>query len=540
MEPARGAGTCFSFPSSFTLAVFLFLLLSPVRFLPGDILFSDIEWELGDIPQGQERNIKINIKNTGETPVNFSFQSTCACLSVAPESLVIQPGSTESFTLSFLEKEESGPFTKHLVIRSDYPGLNKAFFQVRGVLTLPGRQGQTGPEGSSQAPADSSPAAAGSVPPGEPESSLKIVRGEYYYDPACRECAFFLAETIPRMERKLDISIELALFDILVPKNFERLDNLLAALGLPGGAKAFPVLIIGGDVLAGDRDIDTLAEELFRKKALSKEDPELTSPGTAGDTGDAGAMPPEDAPAEGGQKAAERLVLAPVFLAGLLDGVNPCAFTTLIFLIAAMTLAGKKQREVLIIGSFFTLSVFVSYYLIGLGFFAVLRRAALYPMVSLVLRYILAAVLLTFAVLSAVDYFRIRRGRPGDMLLQLPKRMKRAIHSSIRGSLRSPALAGSSIILGFLVSIFELGCTGQIYFPTIAYVIRSGGGLKGYLALGVYNIGFIIPLAGVFVLAYRGMGSKKIGDIFAKHLGAVKLATAGLFILLAGLTLFLP
>jgi len=69
--------------------------------------------------------------------------------------------------------------------------------------------------------------------------------------------------------------------------------------------------------------------------------------------------------------------------------------------------------------------------LIGIGMFAVLRRAEAVPVVSAVLRYALAAFLAVVAVLSVIDYVRIQRGKGERIFLQLPKSMKRAIHSSI-------------------------------------------------------------------------------------------------------------
>lgn len=94
---------------------------------------------------------------------------------------------------------------------------------------------------------------------------------------------------------------------------------------------------------------------------------------------------------------------------------------------------------------------------------------------------------------------------------------------------RSAALVASSLVSGFLISIFELACTGQVYFPTIAYMVQSGNRSLGYLLLGVYNFGFIVPLLAVFFLAYAGVGSERITKAFQKNIGAVKLGLADLF-----------
>jgi len=57
-------------------------------------------------------------------------------------------------------------------------------------------------------------------------------------------------------------------------------------------------------------------------------------------------------------------VFAVVF-AGLVDGLNPCAFATLVFFVSYLTLSGRKGREVLMVGATFTLGVFVAYLVVG-------------------------------------------------------------------------------------------------------------------------------------------------------------------------------
>lgn len=59
--------------------------------------------------------------------------------------------------------------------------------------------------------------------------------------------------------------------------------------------------------------------------------------------------------------------LLTVAVAGLLDGINPCAFATILLFISYMTLVGRKKKEMLITGSAFTSTVFVTYLLLGLG-----------------------------------------------------------------------------------------------------------------------------------------------------------------------------
>jgi thiol-disulfide isomerase/thioredoxin len=56
----------------------------------------------------------------------------------------------------------------------------------------------------------------------------------------------------------------------------------------------------------------------------------------------------------------------PVAFGGLIDGINPCAFATLIFLVSYLTLTGRKREEIFKVGLGFTGAVFLTYLLIGL------------------------------------------------------------------------------------------------------------------------------------------------------------------------------
>jgi cytochrome c biogenesis protein CcdA len=90
--------------------------------------------------------------------------------------------------------------------------------------------------------------------------------------------------------------------------------------------------------------------------------------------------------------------------------------------------------------------------------------------------------------------------------------------------------------MGVVVALFELGCTGQIYFPTLTYIIRIEKESRGYAYLALYNVGFIASLVAVFVLSYFGVRSQRLSAVFRRNMAGVKLATALLFFGLAALS----
>lgn len=285
--------------------------------------------------------------------------------------------------------------------------------------------------------------------------------------------------------------------------------------------KAFPALFVGGVLLQGDREIAAKLEgELLAFAQGNGQD----QPGVA-------AIEPGHR-----EQIGVELAVLPILLAGLLDGVNPCAFTTLIFLISSLALAGRSRRETLYIGIFFTTAVFLTYYLIGLGLFQGLRAASVFPIIALIIKWALIGALLLLSGLSLYDYFIVRSGKSSEVVLQLPRFFKLKIHGTIRKRVRTTALIGSSLMLGVLVSIFELACTGQVYFPVIVYLVRLGNDPRAYLYLLLYNSSFIVPLLLVFLLIYFGINSGVIVSFFQRSIKLVKLGLAFLFLTLSVIT----
>lgn len=89
-----------------------------------------------------------------------------------------------------------------------------------------------------------------------------------------------------------------------------------------------------------------------------------------------------------------------------------------------------------------------------------------------------------------------------------------------------------SLILGFIVSLFMLVCTGQVYFPIIGYMVRTSNKMvKGISLLLLYDLAFILPLTTVFILTYFGVSSEKAGLFFKKHVPEVKLIFFFLFLI---------
>jgi cytochrome c biogenesis protein CcdA/thiol-disulfide isomerase/thioredoxin len=231
---------------------------------------------------------------------------------------------------------------------------------------------------------------------------------------------------------------------------------------------------------------------------------------------------------------------AAVVFAGLVDGLNPCAFATLVFFVSYLTLSGRKGKEVLAVGASFTVGVFLAYLAVGLGFYKVLDLLG--DTLTVLSRWVYGfTALLCFglAVFSLIDFFKVRRGGTADMSLKLPEALRKRINATIRKGRNQRAYVGGAFLTGLVVSFLELACTGQVYLPTII-AVSSNPDLRaqaiGYLVL--YNLMFIVPLIVVFILAYYGTTSNDLVTFMEKHSAAVKLGMTILFLSLSAWLVF--
>jgi cytochrome c biogenesis protein CcdA/thiol-disulfide isomerase/thioredoxin len=223
-----------------------------------------------------------------------------------------------------------------------------------------------------------------------------------------------------------------------------------------------------------------------------------------------------------------------VAAAGLLDGVNPCAFATIIFFISYLTLVGRGKREVLAVGIAFTLAVFLTYLTMGMGLATIIERIGAVSTIARIIYGGTALICIALAILSLWDYAKIRQGKLSEIALQLPKALKKRIHSTIRTHSRMRGFIAAAFGAGILVSVFELACTGQVYLPTIVFmtsVAEMRLSAVGYLV--IYNALFVVPLVIVFAITYFGVSSQKLTAAFQTNAGAVKLLTTALFTVLA-------
>ena len=343
----------------------------------------------------------------------------------------------------------------------------------------------------------------------------------YFFQPGCQECdrvqlaLNYLRGQYPQLDVcKLNVREQAPLAEWLGQQAEVPVGKRLTA----------PAVFVGADALVGEELYPSSLENLLARYATTGAPAICAEWGAASDDAGTGII-----------ERFRSFSLPTVLLAGLVDGLNPCAFATLVFFISYLAFMGRDGRDVLLAGGAFAVGVFLTYLAVGFG---VLKFLATLPFLDAASRWIYgvtAVLCLILAAGSLYDWWQARRGKATEMRLKMPTRLRRRVNQAIRERADARAFVPVTFVTGVVVSVIELACTGQVYLPTILFVLgvpelQAQAGL--YLVL--YNLMFILPLVVVFALAYFGTTSQQLGLLIHRHTAKVKLAMAGLFLLLAG------
>jgi len=351
----------------------------------------------------------------------------------------------------------------------------------------------------------------------------------YFYEVGCHDCdkAKIILKDI---SAKYPDNLIIKSFDISLADNMELAESLGELYQMPEEERLLvPVIFIGDNYLFRDAITFENLEELIQEYSTTE------------------TIAPWEKIKEKDLTAQDRLIarfqsfgLAAVAVSGLIDGINPCAFATIIFFISYLTLINRKGRDILWVGGMFALSVFLTYFLIGTGALKMITSLSFLPLVRKIFVLVTAALALILGGVSLFDYLQFKKkGTTKDAKLQLPPFLKNLIHSAIRKNVKLSNYILMAAVTGFIVSLLELACTGQIYLPTIMF-ISTIPDLKAnaLLYLLFYNLMFIVPLVLVFSFTYWGTTSAQWAELTNKNFGKIKMAMTLLFFGLAVLLFY--
>lgn len=353
------------------------------------------------------------------------------------------------------------------------------------------------------------------------EKQEKGIEIYLFHSEHCKACLHFRNEIQPGIMEKYGDLIYFTEFDVDKEDDFAQLASLAS---LYSRDTAYPAVYLDNKLMIGNKEITenltNIIDELLKKNN-------------------------KPVPLDPKQRASlTRLFNSfgafTIAGAGLIDGINPCAFTVIVFFVSFLAVYGYRRRELLIIGTSYILAVFLVYLGIGIGLFKFLYALKSFYFAMKIFYLAIAALCFVLAVLCMLDYMRYNRtGSTEESFLQLPGFLKKKIRGVIGDEFRGKSnksfisLCIGAFTVGVIVSLLEAVCTGQVYLPVISFVLRRPGlQLKAAFYLILYNVMFIFPLVIVFALSLWGMSSQQFSEYYKERYGFVRICMFLLFLCL--------
>ncbi|MFC1686078.1 cytochrome c biogenesis protein CcdA [Nanoarchaeota archaeon] len=221
-----------------------------------------------------------------------------------------------------------------------------------------------------------------------------------------------------------------------------------------------------------------------------------------------------------------KLTFTAIISAAVVDAINPCAFAVLIILLTTVLASGNRRRA-LFAGLAFIVSIYISYFLMGLGLYTAINAVSFVKAI-----YIIAASLaLLLGLFNLKDYLWYGRWFVMEVPMSWRPRMRALIMSvtSIPGA----------FLIGFVISLFLLPCTSGPYIVILSLLAKTATKNVAILWLLLYNLIFILPMLIITFVVYFGLSDpEKLNEIRKKKIKVLHLI-AGVILLLLGIGMFI-
>ena len=219
-----------------------------------------------------------------------------------------------------------------------------------------------------------------------------------------------------------------------------------------------------------------------------------------------------------------KLTVSAVIIAAFADSINPCAFAVLIFLLMYLSSIASKKRMIKI-GVAYIITIFIVYFLSGLGIFIFVQKLGFAGIVF----KIAAWISILAGVINVKDFFWYGKG----ITLAIPEKAKPLTEKYIKF-----ATIPAAIILGVLVSMFELPCTGGVYLAILSLLANNLSQAAAIPWLLLYNLIFVLPLILILLIVIFGVEAGKADKVRLEKRKWLKLAMGLIMIILGVAMLF--
>ncbi len=301
----------------------------------------------------------------------------------------------------------------------------------------------------------------------------------FFYGMGCAHCAT-VELFIDQLELKYP-GIDIKYFEVYNDReNLLLLNDFFDAYEIPRDQRGIPAVFVSNKYFVGDQPIlENLENEILYNPG--GECPSLEKINGAGVTGATSPL-----------EKLKALSLITIIGAAIVDSINPCAIAVLLILLGALLVSGDRKKAFKA-GLSFTLSIYIIYFLFGLGLFSVIKISGL----SYWFYKVIGILAIVIGLANIKDYFWYGAG---GFVMEIPRRWR----PSLKKLLQKVTTPLGAFLIGFVVCLFELPCTGGPYIFILGLLAEKTTQLLAIPVLLLYNLFFILPLIIITLLVYFG------------------------------------
>lgn len=343
----------------------------------------------------------------------------------------------------------------------------------------------------------------------------------FFWGEGCMHCAS-IKPFIEELKQKHEIKV----VDFEIYKNRENLltlEKYFEKASVPVEKRGIPVVIVGNTLLIGApvirENIEEKLSELKTDKCPSLESENfiyIVNTHTS----------------ELNPKQNEGVSLLVITLAALADSINPCAIAVLLILLMGLITAGDRRRAFRA-GLAFSASIYIVYFLFGLGIFSALQFAlGSFSQLRSIFYIAIGIFGLLIGIFNIKDYFWYGAG---GFVMEIP----RSWRPTVRSILSRATTPLGAFLVGFIICLFELPCTGGPYFFILGLLAKTATRMQAIPLLLYYNLFFILPLLIITFLVGKGTNIESIDDWKSRNIRKIHLATGIVMVILAAYVFWL-
>ncbi len=231
-----------------------------------------------------------------------------------------------------------------------------------------------------------------------------------------------------------------------------------------------------------------------------------------------------------------------VLVAGLLDGINPCAIGMLLMFVSMIGFL-KSKRLMVLVSTAYISGVLLTYFAVGFGILQFLGSAFMQSVlvdIGHILYIIFGVLAFLLFLITFYDFIVTKRSQYAKVKNQLPskirqfnqrvmKRMTAVLQDENPSLKRKINIFLIPFFIGIVIGVTEAACTGQIYFFVLVG-LNTVNPTLGIIYLIIFNLLFALPL---FVIAFTAIRIKNvtaIANFVNARLPLIKILTALFFL----------